>query len=221
MHNPSLISTVVTPAASSDLIDLATLKTLLDIADRSQDAYLKLIIAQASASAANYCNRVFVVETVADAFYPQRDGYFPPANRGAAPPVQLSRWPVQSIASVVETINSAPTTLVANVDYLLDAVRGQLIRLNLLGNPRPWPAHNLVVTYAAGYAPLPADLIGAVASWIKAVRASRTRDPMLRSQNVPGVYEAAYWFGAGPGNVSGIPQDVTAILDNYSVPLIG
>lgn len=221
MHSPALISTVVTPAASTDLIDLATLKTLLGVAGAKQDAYLKLIIAQASAAAANYCNRVFVVETLSDAFYPQRDGYIPQANRGAAPPAQLSRWPVRSVTSVVETADNVATPLVAGTDYLIDAARGQLLRLGLLGNPRPWPPHNLLVTYVAGYDPIPADLVGAVAAWIKGIRAAQLRDPMLRSQSAPGVYEASYWFGAGPGNVGGIPPDVAAALDNYSVPLIG
>lgn len=47
---------VVTPAASYNLIDLTTLKTLLNQADGSLDSYLTEIIPQASGNVADYCN---------------------------------------------------------------------------------------------------------------------------------------------------------------------
>ena len=54
----------VTPASSYNLIDLNTIKSFLNITDTSQDDYLNLVIPQASASVANYCNRNLVVEAV-------------------------------------------------------------------------------------------------------------------------------------------------------------
>lgn len=49
---------------------------------------------------------------------------------------------------------------------------------------------------------------------------ARTRDPMIRSQNVVGVYEAAYWAGTGIGGEGDMPADVTEKLDRYRVPSI-
>lgn len=216
------ITTVVTPADDYTLIDVPTMKTLLDITDASKDEYLDLVISQASIAAANYCNRVFPVETVEDSFWPQRRGHIPEQRRVIQParlPLQLSRWPVTAMVSVTESVGGvAPGALTQDVDYKLDAIRGQLLRLDFLGYPTPWVADAIVVTYSAGYEPIPADLQMAVAAWVRAVSFARNRDPTLKSESVPGVYSAAYLAGAAAGSPLG---EVADILDNYNVVLIG
>lgn len=217
-HGPAQITTVVTPAESSDLVDLTTVKTLLGVTDDSLDAYFKLVIPQASTAAQNECNRRFVPETVIDSFWPQRDG-FPWVVRGEIAPLQLSRWPVIAVVSVVETIVGVPTTLVAGTDYLLDAEKGQLTRLDGNGYPCGWRANPIAATFSAGFDPIPPDVVDGVVRLVKLAYFARNRDPMLRSQASPGVYEAAYWFGNGPGNSGGLPPDIQGLFSNYRVPV--
>ena len=98
------ITTVVTPAASYDLTDLKTVKDELKLtaADTGNDDFLCRAISEASLIIANYCDRVFPPETVEDLFYRDIRGPMPVRCVDASR-LQLSRWPVISIASVVET----------------------------------------------------------------------------------------------------------------------
>lgn len=217
MKGPVQIN-VVTPANDYDLIDLATLKTLLDISDDSLDAYFDIVIPQASTDIANYCNQPIVVETIQASFWPTRDGW-PWAVRGEIAPLQLPRWPLTLVTSIVETINNVPTTLVAATDYIADMATGQITRLGRDGYPRNWHANPIVVVFAAGYAVIPSDVVGVVSDIIKGKLSARTRDPMLRSENVEGVYQAAYWFGAGPGSSDGLPSSITGPLSRYRMPV--
>lgn len=96
----TIISTVVTAAAAAfagqgayDLVDLATVRTELQLADQSRDADLRRWITQASARAAKFANRVFPVELLQDQFFPERDP-FPQVAIGNIDPLQLARWPI-------------------------------------------------------------------------------------------------------------------------------
>lgn len=219
MQGPAQID-VVTPASSYNLVDLATLKTLLNITDTSTDAYFNLVIPQASGIAANYCNNPFVVETIASNYWPTRDGW-PWVVRDGVAPLQLPRWPAVTITSVTETLNGVATTLTAGTDFLVDLAKGQLTRLGSNGYPCAWRANPIAVVFIAGYATIPPNVVKAAVDIIKAMLAARTRDPALRSENIEGVYEAAYWFGAGPGSSDGLPSSITGLLDTYRVPVFG
>ena len=217
MLGPAQID-VVAPAESYNLVDLATLKTLLNITNTATDAYFNLVIPQASAIAANYCNNPFVVEEIQSSYWPTRDSR-PWVVRNGVAPLQLIRWPSISVASVVETIDQVPTTLVLNTDFLEDDARGQLTRLDSNGYPCSWRANPIVVNFSAGYATVPPNVVSAVVSIVKGMLSARTRDPALRSENIEGVYEAAYWFGSGPGSSDGLPSSITGLLDSYRVPV--
>lgn len=95
-----MISTVVAKATAAfqgqqpyDLVDVATVRAELQIADGSRDSDLKRWIAQASRAAAHFADRVFPVELVLDQVFPDRDPY-PQVALGTVSPLQLSRWPV-------------------------------------------------------------------------------------------------------------------------------
>ena len=220
------ILTVTAPAASYNLIDLATFKADLGITSTTDDAYLTNRIASASATVANFCNRVFPVESLAWQFFPARDGW-PWTVTQDIQPLELPRWPVVQISSVIETIAETPTTLVAGTDYLADNVRGQLTRLDLYGKPRRWWPDAVAVAFSAGYstvpAPttgalaLPADVFEAVELLVKNAYYARTRDGMVRSENIPGVISNSYF---SPDAAGGIPADVAARLNQYRVPVV-
>lgn len=207
---------VNTAASSYNLTTLANVKGDLNIVDTSQDAYLTTLIARASAAVANYCNRVLPAETVTETFYEDRDSY-PWETPGGVSPLQLTRWPAQSVASVVENDDDLISGF--GDDFVVDLGRGQLTRLNPNGYACSWPAQNIVVNYVGGYTTIPADLEDACSRLVKGMFYARQRDPALKSENIPGVYSASY-ATSGSGAAVGIPADIAALLDNYRVPVV-
>lgn len=219
MRGPTQID-VVTPANSYNLVDLATLKTLLNITNTDTDDYFDIVIPQASGIASAYCNNPFVVETIQSSYWPTRDGWPWVVSNGVAP-LQLIRWPAVSVTSVVETIAGVPTTLTAGTDYIVDLAKGQITRLDRNGYPRSWHANPIVVNFTAGYVTIPPNVFSAVVNIIKSMLYARTRDPNLRSENIEGVLESAWFFGAGPDSSEGLPTSITGLLDNYRMPVVG
>jgi hypothetical protein len=222
------VTTVVTAATAAfqgqqpyDLVGLRTIKAELEYVDSDKDELLKRWITQASAAAARFCNRVFPIETVQDQIFPPRD-YFPvPVVIGGVMPLQLSRWPVSESPTVTEN----GITLVEDTDFIVKYDVGQLLRLDVNGWPKRWPALPTVVQYPAGYKPTDpdfADVADAVIRMVKARFFAQLRDPALRSENITGAYEATYWFASGPGAAIGnLTPDVQALLEKYRVPVVG
>lgn len=215
-------ATAAAPAGPYDLTDLATVKDELNIptSDTSKDAFLSRAITQASAAIASYCNRVFAVETVQDVIHPERDAY-PYQVPGGVAPLQLSRWPLVAVAwvSIVDPPGTT-TTLLEGSDFQSDLARGWLIRLNkYTGYPSSWDPVMTTAVYQAGYASIPADLVDATLRLVTARFAARGRDPLLRSEDQPGLGTQAYWVGGMPGVKGAFPQEIAAILDLYRVPV--
>ena len=115
-----------------------------------------------------------------------------------------------------------PFTLAEGRDFLVDAELGQIERLDPVGRPRLWNAMPTQVIYPAGYtaATLPADIEDAILQLVKARWFARQRDPLIRSQNVEGVYATTYALGAGIGSDNDLPVDVQGMLERYRVPTI-
>ena len=124
---------------------------------------------------------------------PPRD-YFPvPVVIGGVMPLQLSRWPVTESPTVTES----GIALVEDADFIVKYDVGQLLRLDVNGWPKCWPALPTVVQYPAGYKPdrprfcrfcRRRDPHGEVRFF------AQMRDPALRSENITGAYEATYWL---------------------------
>ena len=227
MRDAVTISTITQAPATYNLVDLASVKTLLGISNTNSDAFLNLVIPQASQAAINYCNNPFAVEARQDQIFPARDGR-PRTLRGDLEPLQLRRWPLTAIASVVETIAGVATTLTLGTDFLADMSNGQLTRLETYwtsssASPLPcrWRGSQIVAQYSAGYPTIPADVFDAVTIVVKAKYYGWLRDPMIRQQASPGIAEATYWFATGPGGSGDLPIDAQAKLDNYRVPVVG
>ena len=208
-----IIVTVTTAATNYDLATLAEIRDELDITNGAQDARLQRYLTSASAAISQYCNRVFPAETMTEQFWAQRDRW-PRLVKGGFPSLQLSRWPIQSVTSVTEN----GTALVEDTDFTVDAANGQLVRLDINLYPRPWPIFPIVVVYVGGFDTIPADVADAAVRMVKARYFSRDRDPMLRSENIEGVYSAQYWIAMG-SQAGNMPPDIADILDNYRVPI--
>lgn len=208
----TLISTVTDNANSYDLTSLANVKAELGISDTNSDTLLARYITSASLAAEQYCNRAFVVESIQDQFFSdERSSLF----RNGLEKLQLSRWPINDLTSVVE--NSV--TLVANTDFITDVASGQLVRIDSNGNLRRWSVLPIVVVYDSGYDTIPGDIEDAVIRMVTRRFASKGRDPNLKQQNIPGVIEQSWWIATGTdsGNMS---PDISDILDNYRVPVV-
>jgi hypothetical protein len=207
------ISTVLTVAGSKDLVALPLVKSALDITTSASDKFLKFLISAVSAEIAQYCNRTFPLETVLNEFWPARDAY-PYQVPGGLNVLQLTRWPVASVASVTENGNA----LVEGTDFRVGKDEGHLFRLDGNAYPCRWPPYALAVTFAGGFNPIPPDVQDACLRMITARWIAKGRDPNMKGENIPGVREVQYWIPNTPtGNMAPEIQD---ILDNYRTPVI-
>lgn len=219
MRPETLITTVVTAATDTTLTDLVTVKDELSITTTGDDTFLTRQIGVASSAIQRYCNRIFAPQTIQDQFWFARDRR-PHVLRDDIWRLQLSNWPIIAMTSVVDTINGAATTLTEGTDYLADADKGELTRLNARGEPMHWRSPAVVAIYQAGYAETEPGIEEAAILLVKMRYFGRLRDPLIRSQNAPGVWEATYVMGTGPGGADDMPAEVTALIDRYRVPVI-
>ena len=220
----NVLTTVVTPAPSIDMIDLATVKDDWQITITTDDPYLTRAITRCSRAAANFCNRTFAIETVQDLLTMSQDKW-PGAVIERPDLIQLTRWPIVAVTSV--TVDG--TTLVEGTDFLTDQTNGQLQRLNAYGSMRAWTGKTITIIYSAGYVlpgqaavtgaqNLPDDITDAVSRMVYTRIAERQRDPLVKSETIEGVGSTTYIVPNADGNLS---PDVVDILDNYRVPVVG
>lgn len=204
--------TVITPADSHRLTTLAAIKAELRLSGGADDGFLSDLIDRASATVRRWCGRVFALETVRETF------------RLSAPvaTLSLSRWSVVSIVSVTESGN----TLTAD-DFEAEDGEGFLYRLSGSDQRRDWSAGKIVVEYATGYVlpgkpgrTLPEDVEQATLMLVKAGWFARSRDPLVRSEDVSGVLSTTYWVG-GFGAGASLPPDVEGLLAPHRQPFIG
>jgi hypothetical protein len=217
MRPATLLTTIVTPATSTLLTDVPTFKSELKITGSADDAWIARAIGAASAAIQNYCNRIFAAQTIQDQFWFEKDSW-PRIVRDDIARLQLSDWPIISVTSVTEGANAV--ALVEGTDFLIDAPKGQLIRLNQFGNPHDWRCSPVVAVYQAGYATIPGDVAEAAILLVKMSWFARERDNMLREENTEGVYQATYWFASGPGGEGDLPVDVTDKIKRYRIPVV-
>lgn len=213
MNAASPYKTIVdTVAASKDLTVKATVKTEIGETSATYDAQIDAHIHQASALITGYCNREFASEKVTDSFRP---------TACWIESLWLSRTPVSTIHAVVED----GTTLTAS-DYEVIANTGQLLRLDSDGNPTCWATGVLItVQHTSGYTlltTLPNDIERACIDQVKALFVSRQRDPTLKSETVPDVYQASYALAGGDFvGASGMLKSVEGALAKYRIMAIG
>ncbi len=196
--------TIVTPATVTALAELATVKLELCISGTAEDAYLQAQIATASAAASAWCGRVFAREVVSEVWRPT----------ASLESLALSRYPVASIASVVED-----GVTLASTDYEMDAEAGMLWRLSSDARTA-WSARKITVAYTGGYLlpgqtnrTLPADIERAAVLMVAATYNARGRDPMLRSEGAQGIGQVSYLDPRA--GMEAMPPQAAALLGPY------
>jgi hypothetical protein len=112
--------------------------------------------------------------------------------------------------------------LSAAIDYQIDALNGQLVRLNpFTGVATAWEALPTTITYSAGYSTIPEDVVIAALRWmvVRWWEHTSNRDPMMRSYEQPLVGTKTYWVG-GPRMSGGVPEEIADLLSHYRVPVV-
>lgn len=121
----------------------------------------------------------------------------------------------------VTGLNGTVRTLDPTIDYLVDAASGQITRLREINAyPTAWPEERTSVTYQGGFSTIPPDVVDAALRLLTQRASSRDRDPMLKSFDQPGLGTSTYWVGSVPGVRGAFPSEISALLDNYRVPVI-
>ena len=146
----SVTTSIVSAAVNYDLTDLYTAKNELCISSPANDVWLGQAISQVSRSIASYVKRVLVPEVVQDQFDIQLQR--PSSSLRGDEELQLTRWPVLSVVSVVQKLSDGSAlTLVEGTDYRVNTATGTLLRLNSSGFGSVWEVLPVTVTYMAGY----------------------------------------------------------------------
>jgi uncharacterized phiE125 gp8 family phage protein len=211
-------ATATPPAGAYDLTVLETVKNELRIPDdvTTDDVWLQRAITRGSAAISMYCNRVFATETIQDVIYLPSDNY-PYQVPGQVAPLRLSRYPVQSVTSVVVNEgNGFSDTLNPATDFILDGQKGELIRLNTWTSfPTPWDGAPTTVVYVAGYPNIPPtpDLEQALLIWIAGAYDGRTRDRNLKAKEQPSLGRTEYWVPSAPS--AHFPPEIAELLLPY------
>lgn len=218
--------TVVTPASDKALIASTDARDELGATTAQlSDARLTRWIAEASAAIVAAVDRPLRAETVTETlrttsyvvdspgehFY-ERVGYSP-AYGPITPGISLKRYPVTSVASLVEDT----FTLVQDTDFEVDAVAGIMYRL--AGTIRTcWSGQLITVTYTGGWPNLSdveLDIQTAVQIVLRHRYHTQGRDPALRQISVPGVLEQQLQVGSMSTNPTQLPDDAWALVQRY------
>jgi hypothetical protein len=194
------ITVVVTPAVTRDLVVLADVREQLQIRpnDTAQDAWLAKVISRVSRLAEQYCNRIFAQQGYQD--------IFGAVSGMQGHPLILAHAPV-GVTSI--TVDGA--ALSGDTDFIVDTQAGLVYRAT---DPGLWQStSSIAVNYTGGFAPIPDDVTMAVIELCVMEFRGRTRDPMLRERETPGLGRETYWVGPVPGQT--LPGDLGPTLDPY------
>lgn len=140
------------------------------------------------------------------------------AAMAAGTPIAIGIEAVQAIPASGGA--PVPNVLAATIDYAIDPRKGFLSRLNpATGLRASWEVRPTTVTYSAGYATIPSDVVVAALRWIAWRWHERGRDPTLKSVAQPMAGTESFWVG-GPPSSGGVPLEVADLLSHYRVPVV-
>ena len=210
--------TVTTPSTTKALVSLARVKRELGITASGDDDVVADKIAEASAAIVAHCRvaadqrgrRTFAEEGCSAAFDADE---IMPIGRDIAPLILPWRIPVTAIASIVES-----GVALVPADYQLEPMSALVWRMSA-GMRTNWAISSVIVTYTAGWdltgTELPSNIAGAALALVKSSWFGRLRDPLIKSEDVPGVGSTQWWVGGTGGDAGSLPQEVVDSLAPY------
>jgi hypothetical protein len=198
--------TIVTPAAESDLLAVARVKTELSISGSSEDATLELLIAEASALLAAYCGRdTFGRETLLQT----------ERLTCATESIVLGRDIAPAITSVTvdgETLDTDEYEIDSSLLYRLEDDQRTW-----------WDAGKVVVSFQAGFSlpnSAPTALARAALDLVVGMYRGAGRDTTVRQEMVEGVGATSYFdVRAGAGTLP-LSADRLRALDRYRLVVV-
>jgi len=185
-------------AESFDLTTLAIAKAELGITSTSEDDLIEARITRSSKLIADFCNRVFALQSVVETFHIPFGGMRP-----CEQPLPLARYPVVNLETV-----EAEGSEVASSDYEFDADTGLLWR----ANGRNW-CGKVVVTYSGGY-DLPSDSPAALErACLELIRDMRLqRDSSIREVEYEG---RRVVFASSSQTDQQLPLSIQSLIEPY------
>lgn len=194
---------VITPATTTRLLTLASVKEDLDVTGAANDTQITRFIDEATKTLARRSDRdVWGSERVEETW----------RLDGCLSSLILTRRPVSTIHSV--TVDGDALSV---ADFELD---GRLLyRLDGSDSRMAWSGLKTVVNYTAGYAleaAAPADLAAACRTLVALKWFASDRDPALKAEEVPGVLRQDYWVGDVPSDdPDGLPAGIASLCWHY------
>lgn len=175
------------------LCALSDVKTYLGITDSNSDVVLTALIAGASMTMETYCNRVFEAAT-----------YTETRNGNGGYRLFLSTAPVTAVASVsVDGFAISPASGPVAPGYLFDD-----LMIYLRGKSFACGVQNVIVTYTAGFATIPADLTQACVELVAFKYAKRNR--IDKTSETLGTQQTQAY------SLADMPPSVKTVLNNYA-----
>lgn len=198
------------------LTTLARVKLELDITGTTYDQLLRLKIKEATSDIEARI-RPIRRATVVEEFWPNVYDASAPLQPVQRQSLHVSRYPIESVTSIVI---DGQTQDVSGYRTVADA--GELHSLDTSGVATQWNFGTLAtVTYVGGYLfpddtgdDIPPVLESACLEMITMFWRSRGRDPMLKSEENPGVARFEYWVGA-IGASGDLPPSIQGKLSSF------
>lgn len=216
---------IVIPEPLPRLTTLARVKGELDIRSREHDAVLLAKIDEASSDIRAALGYDVASESVTETFrHDSAQRYVADYRYGGhevdAGVLFLRRKAISAIGGVTLDDDALDAT-----EYFLDADRDTINRLDVSGYPCPWCfSKSLIVSYTAGYVlpgranrNLPPAIEGATVDLVQSFWFNRGRDPMVKTENNPGVGQIEYWVGS-VGDPDQLPPSVLMKIASFRRP---
>lgn len=204
------IRSILSGPAETKLTTLSRVKAELSISNNENDVILGEKIDEATSDIEAKLRRTLCRVTLQETFW----------EVGMAESLLLDRWPVASVTSV-----TVDDVALSASEYRLNGDAGILYRLDSTGYPMSWcAAKSVIVLYAGGYL-LPGEtgrnlekaLEGACVDLVSSYWFARGRDPLIKSENVPGLGSVEYWVGA-VGEAGELPPSVMSKISPFRRP---
>jgi hypothetical protein len=189
-------------AGANDLVTLEQAYAWLGITAGSDDANLQLAISAYSQAIASWCSRNFVVSTYNEVY----DGH-------GGGRLMTKNWPITAVSSL--SVNGQPINAATGVPGIGYAFSDRSVVLG--GCDQFWRGlQNILITYTAGFDPIPADLQMACLEWLKAGYLTKGDAGFVTSRRAGDTEEKyASPFVQSGGAVVPMPATVYAILSQY------
>ena len=180
---------------------LAGVKTFMGITDTNSDALLNTLLAPASNQVISFLG-----------YDPTSQTYsLEPYDGNGATFLYLRNRPITAVAALYITWIS-PVTPIPAVQSPLGTDSGFWFdskAINLRGYKFDAIRNSVFVTYTAGYASIPDDIITASNIAVQALYSAGSLDPTVQGESVPGAYQATYKQDAGS-----LPLSAQLLLTN-------